>query len=100
MECNDTSFYKDFKIISKLVDSFKVTPDIKIINKLVSILQRNSILDINCIVNNYSLLHVPQEYETMKYLLDLKADVNHANHYHITPIFTLAKKKNAKNATV
>jgi hypothetical protein len=88
MEDHDTIFYQDFKMISKLFDTFKITPDIKIINKFVSILQRNSILDINCIVNNYSLLHFPQEYETMKYLLDLKADVNLANHYHITPIFT------------
>ena len=88
MEDCDSNYYKDFKIIKNIHSEFKKKPSREGIDKMLEVLQRNSLTINSIVIYNYSLLHVPQEYDTMKYLIEKNGDVNLKNDYGITPIFT------------
>ena len=96
MEDCDSNYYKDFKIIKNIHSEFKKKPSREGIDKMLEVLQRNSLTINSIVIYNYSLLHVPQEYDTMKYLIEKNGDVNIKNDYGITPIFTQKKYETIK----
>ena len=98
MENCDSIFYKDFKMIKNIHHKFKKKPSREGIDKMLEVLQRNSLTINSIIIYNYSLLHVPQEYDTMKYLIEKNGDVNIKNDYGITPIFTQKKYETIKGS--
>ena len=81
-------YFTDYKLLSDNFLKFKGHPKKKIIDEILEILIRNDLSINTIILHGYSLLHVTQGKKTMKYLIDLKGDVNLQNTYGITPIFT------------
>jgi len=79
--------FEDSKILYDLFMSFKKKPDKQKIDKIIPILENNALTINSILVFDYSLMHVKQGKDTMKYLIDLKGDVNNKNIKGITPIF-------------
>jgi ankyrin repeat protein len=84
---NNYDFYKDSKLIYELFISFKNDPTKNKIDKLLPLLRENSLNVNSLLVFDYSLMHVKQGPDTMKYLLSLKGDVRVTNTKGMTPIF-------------
>ena len=67
---------------------FKNNPKREYITIIFNI-QKNNKLNINTeMIHGYSLLHLRQTKDTIKYLLELNGDINLKNETGITPIFT------------
>jgi len=83
--------YFDFNEHKKLYEyfvMFKNNPKKEYITVIFNILKNNK-LNINTeIVHGYSVFHLRQTKDTIKYLLELKGDINLRNETGITPIFT------------
>ena len=84
---NNCDFYEDSKLIYELFISFKKDPTKNKIDKSLPLLRKNSLNVNSLLVFGYSLMHVKQGPDTMKYLLSLKGDVSVTNTKGMTPIF-------------
>ena len=85
---SNADFYEDSKLIYELFISFKKEPSRSKVDKLLPLLRKNSLNVNSILLFNYSLMHIKQGPDTMKYLLSLKGDVHIHNTYGMTPLFT------------
>ena len=74
-------YFTDYKLLSDNFLKFKEYPKKTTIDEILKILIRNDLSINTIILHGYSLLHVNQNNKTMKYLIELKGDINLQNTY-------------------
>jgi len=72
----------------ELINQFSNNPDVDILKKIykINVERNNSFNDFHEGLQNISLLHIKQPYETMKYLLDRGGNPNLVNNSGVRPI--------------